>query len=133
MTLTFNQKVANFNIIHASAVSSHLTKTASKWMHPFGWNLFTDRQTHTHTHMGTNCNENITPPRICEGVKSNCDPPMLVHNVGIFDIPGGDGSQFFFLAYACKVTTTLGNLNINLIYKVAGSPKILKKMLFPGT
>ena len=59
-------KVTNFNRVWASAVSNHLAKTTSKSVHPFGWNFvhcsLTDRQTHTHTHKQTNCNENIIPP-----------------------------------------------------------------------
>ena len=71
-------KVTNFTRVWASAVSNHLAKTASKSVHPFGWNFVhkktvdtqTDRQTdtHTHTHTQTNCSENITPPRFRGGV-----------------------------------------------------------------
>ena len=49
-------KVTKFNRVWASAVSSYLAKTASKSVHPFGWNFVhkksghTDRQTDTHTH-----------------------------------------------------------------------------------
>ena len=48
-------KVTKFNRVRASAGISHLVKTASKSVHPFGWNFVhknsghTDRQTHTHT------------------------------------------------------------------------------------
>ena len=53
--------VTNFNRVRASAVSNHLVKTASKSVHPFGWNFVhkktvdtqTDRHTHRHTHRQT--------------------------------------------------------------------------------
>ena len=58
-------KVTNFDRVRASVVSSHLAKTASKSMHPFGWNFVHKNSGHTdrHTDTQTNCNENITPPR----------------------------------------------------------------------
>ena len=67
----------NFNRVRASAVSNHLAKTASKSVHPFGWNFVqkksghtdTHTQTHRHTDTQTNCNENITQPRFRGGVK----------------------------------------------------------------
>ena len=50
-----------------------VVKTASKSVHPFGWNFFhknfrTHRQTDTHTDTQTNCSENIIPPRFRGGV-----------------------------------------------------------------
>ena len=72
-------KVTKFNRVWASAGSNHIAKTASKSVHPFGWNFVhkkfrTHRHTHTHTHRHTdtqtNCNENITPPRFRGGVKN---------------------------------------------------------------
>ena len=68
--LDLKPKVANINRVQASAVSNHLAKTASKTVHPFGWNFVhwhTHRQTDSHTY--TNCSENITPQRFCWGVK----------------------------------------------------------------
>ena len=76
-------KVTKFNRVRASAISNHWAKTASKSVHPFGWNFVhknsghtdtqthrqTDRQTHTHTDTQTNWSENITPPRFRWGVK----------------------------------------------------------------
>ena len=59
------------------AVSNHLEKTASKSVHPFGWNFVhkktvdTQTDTQTHTHTQTNCSENITPPRFRGGVIIN--------------------------------------------------------------
>ena len=61
------RKVTNFNRVWPSAVSNHLAKTASKSVPPFAWNFVhwqTDRLTHTHRKTQTNCNENITPPRL---------------------------------------------------------------------
>ena len=55
--------VTNFKRVRDSAVNSHLTKTASKSVHPIGWNLFyknTAGQTDRHKHTETNFNENIT-------------------------------------------------------------------------
>ena len=63
------------NRVQASAVSNHLVKTASKSVHPFGWNFVnkktSDTHTHTNTHTQTNCSENITPPPFLGGVKKN--------------------------------------------------------------
>ena len=47
-------KVTEFNRVQASARGNHLSKTASKSVHPFGCNFVhkqsrTDRQTHTQT------------------------------------------------------------------------------------
>ena len=73
--------VTNFNRVRASVLSKRLVKTASKSVHPFGWNFVhkkcrthrqTDRQTDTHTDTQTNCNENITPPRFRGGVIIHC-------------------------------------------------------------
>ena len=70
-------KVTKFNRVRASAGSSHLAKTASKSVHPFGCNFVhknfrthrqTDTHTHRHTDTQTNCSENITPPRFRGGV-----------------------------------------------------------------
>ena len=72
-------KVTKFNRVRAIAGSSHLAKTASKSVHPFGWNFVhkkcwthrhTDTHTDTHTHRHTNCSENISPPRFRVGVKN---------------------------------------------------------------
>ena len=65
-------KVTKFNRVRATNGSNHLAKTASKLVHPFGWNFvhknfWTD--THTLTDTQTNCSENITPPRFRGGVK----------------------------------------------------------------
>ena len=54
-------------------VSSRLAKTASKSVHPFGWDFVhkqsrTDTQTHRQTDTQTNCSENITPSRFLGGV-----------------------------------------------------------------
>ena len=46
-------KVTNFNRVRASAVSNHLAKTASKSIHPFGWNFVHKNSGHTHTHRHT--------------------------------------------------------------------------------
>ena len=47
-------KVTKFNRVRASVISNHLAKTASKSVHPFGWNLFTRiPDTHTQTHRHT--------------------------------------------------------------------------------
>ena len=57
--------------VRASAVSSHLAKTASKSVHPFGWNfVYKQSRTHRHTvrHTQANCSENKTPPRFHGGV-----------------------------------------------------------------
>ena len=68
-------KVTNFNRVWASVLRNYLAKTASKSVHPFGWNFVhknsghTHTQTHRHTYTQTNCNENITPPRFRGGVK----------------------------------------------------------------
>ena len=76
-------KVTNFNRIWASVLKNHLAKTASKSVHPFGWNFVhqnsaghthTDRQTDRQTDTLTNCSENITPPRNRRGVKINKQP-----------------------------------------------------------
>ena len=40
-------KVTNFNRVWASLISNRLTKTASKSVHPFGWN-FVHKQSWTH-------------------------------------------------------------------------------------
>ena len=62
VTLTFDPrsppKVTKFNRVRASAGSSHLAKTASKSVHPFGWNFvhkecWTHRHTHGQTHRQT--------------------------------------------------------------------------------
>ena len=54
-------------------------KTASKSVHPFGWNFvhkenrtqrLTDTHKNRHTHKETNCSQNITPPRFRGGVKN---------------------------------------------------------------
>ena len=42
-------KVINFNRVQASAGSSHLAKTASKSVHPFGWNFVHKQTSDTHT------------------------------------------------------------------------------------
>ena len=44
--LDLQPKVINFNIVRTSAVSNHLSKIASKTVHPFGINFCS--QTHTH-------------------------------------------------------------------------------------
>ena len=70
-------KVTNFNRVRASVVSNHLAKTASKSVHPFGWNFVHKNSGHTHTHTHThrhtdtqtNCNENKTSPRFRGNVK----------------------------------------------------------------
>ena len=65
------RKVTNFNRVWASVLSSHLAKTASKSVHPFGWNFVHKKRTgHTHrqTDTQTNCSENITPSRFRGGV-----------------------------------------------------------------
>ena len=54
----FAKILCNFNRVWASAISSHLAKTASKSVHPLGWNFVhkqsrTDRQTNRHTHTHT--------------------------------------------------------------------------------
>ena len=55
-------KVTNFNRVRVNTISSRLAKTASKSVHPFGWNSSQAKsRTHTHTHTQTNCSENITP------------------------------------------------------------------------
>ena len=66
-------KVTNFNRVRASVVSSHLAKTASKSVHPFGWNFVHKNPGHSHTQTDTqtNCSENITPPRFRGGVKKS--------------------------------------------------------------
>ena len=46
---------------------SHLVKTASKSVHPFGWNFVPEPDTQTDTQ--TNCSENITPLRFSGGIK----------------------------------------------------------------
>ena len=53
-------KVTNFNRVWANVLSNHLAKTASKSVHPFGWNFVhknsaghTDRQTDTHINTHT--------------------------------------------------------------------------------
>ena len=66
-------KVTKFNRVRASAVSNHLVKTASKSVHPFGWNFVhkkcrTHRQTDRQTYTQTNWSENITLPRFRGGV-----------------------------------------------------------------
>ena len=44
-------KVTKFNRVWASAVSNHIAKTASKSVHPFGWNfVHKKRAGHTHRH-----------------------------------------------------------------------------------
>ena len=48
-------KVTNFNRVRASVLSNRSVKTASKSVHPFGWNCVhkqsqTQTYTHTHTH-----------------------------------------------------------------------------------
>ena len=48
MTLTFDP-ITNFNWVQASTVSNHLTKIASKSVHPFGWNFVHKCRTHRHT------------------------------------------------------------------------------------
>ena len=45
-------KVTNFNKVRASVLSNHLAKTASKSVHPFGWN-FVHKKCRTHTHTDT--------------------------------------------------------------------------------
>ena len=72
-------KVTNIKTVSASAetsaISNHLTKTASKSVPLFGWNFVhwqTDSLTHSHTHAQKNCNENIIPQRFREGVKISC-------------------------------------------------------------
>ena len=72
-------KVTNFKRVWAIAVCNLLVKTASKFVHPFGWNfvhrhthtyIHTHKHTHTNTHTDrqTNWSKNITPPRFCGGV-----------------------------------------------------------------
>ena len=63
-------KVTDFNRVWTSAISNHLAKTASKSVHPFGWNFVHTKSGHTDTHTDTqtNCSENITPPRFHGGV-----------------------------------------------------------------
>ena len=62
-------KVTVFNRVPASAVSSHLAKTASKSIHPFGWNFVHKKPSDTLTDTQTNWSENITPPWFRRGVK----------------------------------------------------------------
>ena len=65
-------KVTKFNWLWASALSKRLAKTASKSVHPFGWNFVHKKNwTDTQTHTQTNCSENITPPRF-RGVVIMC-------------------------------------------------------------
>ena len=60
-----------FQYVRASTVSNRIVQTASKSVHPFGWNLV-HWQTHTQTDRNTqtNCSENnfITPSRFRGGV-----------------------------------------------------------------
>ena len=74
-------KVTNFNRVWAIVVSNHLAKTVSKSVHLFGWNLFTSIQTHKRKQ--TNCNENITPPRIRGSVILFF--LLLHHDIELFD------------------------------------------------
>ena len=77
-------RVTNFNRVRASVLSNHLAKTASKSVHPFGWNFVHKNSGHTHTQRHTdtqtNCNENITPPRFRGGVKIKRRLPCLYVN-----------------------------------------------------
>ena len=45
-------KVTKFNRVRANAGSNHLAKTATKSVHPFGWNFVHKKYlTHTHRHI----------------------------------------------------------------------------------
>ena len=84
-------KVTNFNRVRASAISNHLAKTASKSVHPFGWNFVhkkirTHRQKDRKTHTQTTCSKNITPPRVCGGVTKMQDIYMSIHLFIIWSI-----------------------------------------------
>ena len=55
-SLDLQPRVIKYNIVQASAVSNHSSKSTLKSMHTFGWNFVhwqTDRHTHTHTHTHT--------------------------------------------------------------------------------
>ena len=76
-------KVIKFNRVWASAGSNHLAKTASKSIHPFGWNFVhkkcrthrhTDTQTHTHRHTDK-LKWKYNPSTIswrCKNIEVNC-------------------------------------------------------------
>ena len=46
--LELEPKFTNFNGIRASATSNHVAKTASKSVHPFGWNIVYWQTRHTY-------------------------------------------------------------------------------------
>ena len=93
-------KVTKFNRVRSSAISNHLAKTASKSVHPFGWNFVhkkcrTDRQTHTHTHTETNWSENITPPWFRGGVKKQKKNPFdLLCALRVAQSPSGEAQPY---------------------------------------
>ena len=62
-------KVTKFNRVWATNRSNHLAKTASKLVHPFGWNfVHKNFWTHTHRDTQTNCSENSTISWRCKNL-----------------------------------------------------------------
>ena len=85
--------VTNFNWVRASVVWNRLAKTASKSVHPFGWNFVHKNirtDTHTQTDTQTNCSENVTPPRFHGGVT------METINIKITQTPPSVTIEYIF-------------------------------------
>ena len=114
-------KVTKFNRVRASARSNHLAKTASKSVHPFGWNFVhkkcrTHRHTHTHRHTDK-LQWKYNPSTIswrCKNV-TKVDTNLLI-----------DTWLIHFSVYTCTSSLRLGILGTNFCLSVCSGSQVDK-------